>query len=225
MIENGVVQKAFGFTKAILRGGDADDLINLRRYTGLATATGGEGSDTLYGSPRTDVLHGEGGDEVREDSALIVMNQTTLTIDDETDSHADIEEAFLNGGESGVRIDTRQFNGSASLYGGLGNDTLLSGSGEDLLFGLSGSDFLDGGAGNDVLFGSAGRDTLAGGDGDDELKGQGGSGDVLHGNAGADTLDGGSGSDHLFVDSKDVTVNAASDVIHDVLNELLGSGG
>jgi uncharacterized delta-60 repeat protein len=105
-------------------------------------------------------------------------------------------------------------NASATVYGGIGQDTLFGGDGADLLFGEGGNDYLygnggddhlEGGGGNDSVYGmggndyvigSSGNDRVEGGAGDDRMEGQSGN-DSLYGNSGRDGLFGGSGDDLL----------------------------
>lgn len=61
-------------------------------------------------------------------------------------------------------------DGNNTLNAGVGNDVLVSGTGNDVLNGGSGNDGLDSGVGNDILDGGAGTDTLLGGLGDDVYK-------------------------------------------------------
>lgn len=102
----------------------------------------------------------------------------------------------------------RDFDGSLTIDGGDGNDTiavastvklgvhLLGGDGNDLLQGGAGNDTADGGAGKDDLRGRAGDDLLRGGDGNDRLSGDIGD-DTLGGGAGNDYLTGGNGNDAI----------------------------
>ena len=83
---------------------------------------------------------------------------------------------------------------SSTLYGGDGNDSLITSSGNDTLEGGNGNDTLDGGAGNDTLEGGNDNDTLNGG-------------------VGNDTLVGGLGDDIYFVDSP-----------FDIVTEMAGEG-
>lgn len=120
-------------------------------------------------------------------------------------------------------------NGRCSLYGGLGddsliggvaadlieggegNDTLLGDDGNDTLYGGNGADLLNGGAGEDELYGNGGADTIFGGKGNDLLLGQDGD-DELQGNAGRDTLNGGAGSNVLWrEDGVDVVQSGGGD--------------
>jgi Ca2+-binding RTX toxin-like protein len=112
--------------------------------------------------------------------------------------------------------------GSASLFGGAGNDQLAGGSSNDFLYGSAGQDDLYGNGGNDLLYGDRSSDSpdltgvdpnnaidyLNGGEGDDLLYGEVGNDvldgmdgrDRLFGGVGSDSLNGGSGSDYLLGD-------------------------
>lgn len=89
----------------------------------------------------------------------------------------DVDETGAGGGDPGTDIDKGvDLNGTGSITGTAGADTLRGGASADRLFGLGGHDELFGNGGDDALFG-------AGGD------------DVLNGGAGGDSLDGGEGVD------------------------------
>ncbi|KZY48268.1 hypothetical protein A3731_28320, partial [Roseovarius sp. HI0049] len=106
-------------------------------------------------------------------------------------------------------------DGSNELFGGDGNDLLITGGysndGTDAsLAGATGNAY-DGlitgtgnsiawaGTGNDIVYGAGGNDTLGGGDGNDEINGGGGD-DVIYGGTdnGVDILRGGDGNDLIF---------------------------
>lgn len=88
----------------------------------------------------------------------------------------------------------------ASLFGGMGNDTLTGGSGADLLFGESGDDTLLGKGGADMLFGGDGNDVLTGGTGDDQVFGQSGNDRMIwNPGDGSDLNEGGAGNDTVEV--------------------------
>jgi Ca2+-binding RTX toxin-like protein len=142
---------------------------------------GGRGADTITGGAAFDIVafHGTAGADVITATAT----QVTAT-------------AF--------ETDTVSAVDSFDLFGGEGNDTLVTEAGEDnFLYGEGGNDDLTAAAGNDVLFGhdfitseAEGADTLRGNAGDDLLDGAAGV-DTLEGAAGDDFLWGGRGSDAL----------------------------
>jgi Ca2+-binding RTX toxin-like protein len=104
--------------------------------------------------------------------------------------------------------DTISLNGvtiPAQLFGGPGNDRIISGNaattvygdqGNDTIFGGSGNDWLVGGDGNDLIYGSGGNDWISGDNGDDKLYGEAGN-DTINGGDGRDFLSGGVGNDVL----------------------------
>jgi Ca2+-binding RTX toxin-like protein len=210
---------------------------------GNDTLNGNAGNDTLYGEAGDDKLSGgngndnlfggDGVDTVRQ----TVDNDQTLTDSSltgrGTDTLDSIENASLNGGDSGNEINASAFTGTTTikgfggddiliggenddeLYGGDGDDLLYGNGGDDMLFGSDGEDYLEGGTGNDHLGGGADADELYGGEGNDELLGHAGADllygeegdDVLHGGRGNDTLNGGSGDDFLFGEAGSDTIN------------------
>ena len=126
----------------------------------LATIVGTNGSDTLRGTPRRDVIVAKGGDDVviagkghdlvcgGSGVDILRGGRGRDTLLDRVSSVAAGSRAVL--AEEGV-----------TQYGGAGNDTLV---------GTGGSDYLSGGGGSDELrAGNGGTDELLGGDGDDTL--------------------------------------------------------
>jgi Ca2+-binding RTX toxin-like protein len=88
----------------------------------------------------------------------------------------------------------------ANLFGGSGNDTLISGSAADFLFGQAGNDTLQGKGGIDFLFGGAGDDTLNGGAGNDQVFGEAGNDRMIwNPGDGSDINEGGAGNDTVEV--------------------------
>ncbi len=105
----------------------------------------------------------------------------------------------IKGGAGGQLIDltsTVHKYGNVTVYGGSGDDVIMTNIGDDFIKGGQGNDYLWGGSGNDHLMGTAGGDQLWGGAGDDSLHGGTGS-DYLNGGVGNDTLRGGHAVDKL----------------------------
>ncbi len=101
---------------------------------------------------------------------------------------------------------------SATIYGGVGRDTILGSNFDDVLYGnvaqfSSPSDFfpdddsISGGDGNDTIYGGDGVDTLIGGDGNDEIHTQ--AREIT-------TLMGGLGDDVYVIDDPDGIFNVLS---------------
>ena len=81
------------------------------------------------------------------------------------------------------------------VFGGAGDDDILSGNGNDMVYGDHGADPILAGAGNDLVTGGAGDDDVMAGDGDDLIVAEMGDGndaywgDEVAGGGGNDTLD------------------------------------
>ena len=191
----------------------------------------GNGTDTLAGIDRADLIGGAGGDTI---SVAGFSGQATLSGQGGDDT--------LTGGA-----------GNDSLDGGTGSDTVtetgaagyvlttsqLTGFGTDSLTAIENANLtgdanansidasgftgtattLSGAAGNDTITGSSGQDSIEGGDDDDSLQGASGN-DTISGGTGNDLLLGGSGSDMLSGDADDDTVDGGSG--NDTMN---GEGG
>jgi len=121
-----------------------DDIDYLYGYSGTTTTEtnlvgeefhGGAGGDWIYGSNRSDLFYGEGGNDTIQGDALSGPNYT----------------------ESSERA---RIGGSDVFYGGTGEDRLYGGGGDDQLWGGGDSDWLEGQNGVDTLYGGSGIDML-----------------------------------------------------------------
>ena len=179
-----------------LEGGDGADSLN--GQLGNDALLGGAGNDTLTGEAGNDTFDG-GLDTDRLSETVninLVLNATQLT-GLGTDTHTQIEAAFLTGGASANKFDATLFGGVATLIGAAGNDTLIGGANADSLDGGDGNDSLIANAGADTIQGGLGNDAALAGDGNDQIFG-GVGGDSLDGGAGNDSLDGGNDKDKLL---------------------------
>ncbi len=180
-------------------GGEGQDVLH-SQVGGNTLLYGGNGQDTLIGSPQDDFLYGEEG------------NDTLFGHGGADRLEGGPGHNWMSGGSGRDTIDASEGYGDelygdenvdeliGSIYadvlsGGEGSDNISGRSGNDILLGDSGEDTLDGGAGNDQLFGGSENDTLHGGDGNDELFGEDGL-DWLLGGLGDDILDGGADAYH-----------------------------
>jgi Ca2+-binding RTX toxin-like protein len=162
----GSVDGLSGIEIADLTGGDGNDVINAKNFTGKLTLHGGGGNDTLNGGSGANFLYGDDGDDMIWGSAGIDM---------------------LYGGAGNDYL-TGAGNADV-LYGETGNDEIRAGDGADLIYGGKGSDELYGEAGNDEIYAGSGKDYLHGGDGDDYLDGgYDRKVDHLYGETGVDTF-------------------------------------
>ena len=141
-----------------------------------AIVDGGDGADTIYGTPGDDTLYGGTGDD-----AIYAGNGTDFiyggTGSDNLQGDSGNDQIQGEAGDDDINGGW----GSDNLKGDEGNDTLLGGYGNDSVYGSEGYDFLQGDAGDDNLYGQSGTDRLYGGYGDD----------IVAGGDGTDILDGG----------------------------------
>lgn len=94
----------------------------------------------------------------------------------------------------------------SGVYGGDGNDSIISGLGDDVVYGGDGNDTLLGGAGDDFIADGAGNDMVRGGLGDDNL----------NAGEGRDTLFGGGGADSFtFLTVNSISSGADRDQVRD----------
>lgn len=180
-------------------GGVGNDTIDATSIgTGVAisqvTLTGGAGNDVLIGNTNAGVTNyfndGTGND-------LIIFGGTSNQL---IGDGGGLDTVLGNGTAS---MSVALVNGSNTLIGALGDDSLVTGGGNDSLRGDAGNNTLFGGGGNDILWGGIGADSLTGGDGNDTLYGQGGSSGSI-----ADILIGGGGQDRFgfFGDTNTSTI-------------------
>ena len=173
----------------------------------LFWVNGGDGDDTLTGSPYGDGLHGS----EKQSGAPAVPGGVDRLVgglggDDLSDSDGSAN--FIDGGQGNDSISAYPVGARQGPYG---RNTVLAGGGNDSIIGGYGHDRLEGGAGRDRIKGSWGRDRVRGGSGNDNLDGgperdvtDGGPGNDLVsaiqlGCGGPDTLIGGRGRDRFYV--------------------------
>jgi Ca2+-binding RTX toxin-like protein len=193
---------------------------------GHDTVYGGAGGDTIYGGGGDDFIDGGGGDDlIYGDNYRTVYHCTqdyfTYWFYYYTPQECVVYDAFsygngtdtINGGEgddtiyaSGGNDVVNGGDDDDTIFGDEGNDILNGDDDDDTLNGGVGNDTLNGGAGNDILNGDAGNDTLNGGVGNDTLNGGLGN-DILNGGAGMDTINGGAGDDY-FIDQPGSNVDS-----------------
>lgn len=122
---------------------------------------------------------GAGKGPQTEGKRLRIVAHPDSPIEFETSERVEVDVT----GSSGDDVMIGPKHGSATFYGGAGNDTMIArakqGNRRHAFYGE---------AGNDTLHGGPGRDTLDGGTGDD----------VIHGNTGRNHIYGGHGNDIIF---------------------------
>ncbi|HQR09775.1 MAG TPA: calcium-binding protein [Casimicrobiaceae bacterium] len=197
-----------------LDGGAGADY--LRGYGGNDTLLGGAGSDQFLGEAGDDFIDmgRDGGDP--EDSNIAsggdgndVIVGDFGQLNDFLGDAGDDElkgDGHLWGGDGNDTLLTHGYCGNFSqqtlLQGGNGNDVLSAPFGGASLYGEAGDDILSGGTGVTYMSGGTGNDAIQGGGGIDYGWGDEGV-DAISGGAGPDQLAGGAGNDLLFGDSGD----------------------
>ncbi|SFJ41111.1 heparin lyase I family protein [Caulobacter sp. UNC279MFTsu5.1] len=134
-----------------------------------AVVSGTANADTLTSASKTDILHGEAGNDL-----LMAANGAY-----QLDGGAGVDTVSFKGLTSAIAVDLGVTTAQTTALGSMtfiNIENLTGGSGADKLTGNDFANFLDGGLGNDFLYGKAGDD-------------------ILHGGAGNDVLDGGLGRD------------------------------
>lgn len=132
----------------------------------------------------------------------------------------------IDGKEGNDVINTTSANDT--IFGGLGNDTIVAQSGNNSVNGGEGDDKITGWGGNDILIGGAGADSIHGQSGNNSLTGDDGN-DTLIGWEGNDTVRGGIGNDSINVGAGENLVygDAGDDIILGGANDedLYGGDG
>lgn len=125
-------------------------------------------------------------------------------------------------------LSLNNFGVGHTIFGGVGDDSLVGGYITDRIYGHQGNDQLYGGLGEDSLFGQEGADSIYGGDGNDRIFGGSeddtiwgeNNNDIAYGDEGNDKIYGGYGNDSLFGDEgSDTLVGGTGD------DTLLGMAG
>ncbi|ROU00254.1 Hint domain-containing protein [Histidinibacterium lentulum] len=166
-----------------LYGGTGNDLLD--GGAGDDTLSGDEGDDTLYGGPGDDslfggagndtILGGAGNDFVEGGDGDDFINTRT------TPGTGLPDEGYGTPGDPlYYPADPNPFNDMDTVFGGAGNDTILTGDDNDIVFGGDGNDSIDAGFDDDVVHGDAGDDTIEGNEGNDTVFGGAGD-DVIYG--------------------------------------------
>lgn len=141
---------------------------------------------------------GAGTGPQTEGKRLRIVAHPDSPIEFETSERVEVDVT----GSTGDDVMIGPKHGSATFYGGAGNDTMIARAKQ-----ANRRHAFYGEAGNDTLHGGPGRDTLDGGTGDDEIHGNtgrnhifGGHGnDVIHDGEGASTIDAGPGQNILHI--------------------------
>ena len=208
----------------IIRGGSGNDTLD--GGAGHDTIDGGSGDDTILGGDGDDRITGGSGSDTVEGGAgndIIDTGGTNAgNLPDRGFPSYD--------GLPAVPVDPDPYDDRDTVYGGDGDDIILTGDDEDTIFGGSGNDridagldddWIDGGEGSDHIIGGEGSDLIYGGDGDDRIwgglgesrpdafnirdDGSDGPADPVTDN-GMDVIHGGAGNDKIYGQDDDDTL-------------------
>ena len=205
-------------------GGDGADTIDAGIDADLVF--GGLGNDSIDGGLGADTVDGGDGDDY---------------INAGIDAYSDYaNEPF---GLFGGIQDPNKNDGRDLVYGGTGNDTILTGDDADTIYGGIGNDtiwagidddYVEGGDGNDVINAGHGSDTVYGGLGNDVINGGTGYPQLdipdatdPNPNNGIDLLFGGDGNDIIYGEDDDDTLfgDAGNDTLYGGIDEDTLYGG
>jgi Ca2+-binding RTX toxin-like protein len=194
-------------------GGTGDDTIDggagaddISAGSGNDTVFGGDGDDTIYGYEGSDTVYGGDGDDY--------INTRTSTGTGQPDTGFDHPDSSA----LDYSADSAPSNDMDTVYGGAGNDTILTGDDNDYIEGGDGNDTIDAGFDDDEVYGGAGNDTIQGGEGNDTIDG-GDDNDIIYGDVSPDSDDYAAFSyyeldDHGETTSADTDTANNSDVIY-----------
>lgn len=186
----------------IFSGSGNDTITNAGVNAQLST---GDGNDSVEGDMGARIWTGAGADTVIVDDRNAVVH---------TGDDADMVTVVRGDTNAyGTRVytwfgdDTVNVEGTATVYGGPGNDLIQATGPEARLVAYGdtgGPDYSD--HGNDTIIGGTDDDWIYGGYGNDSLVGNGGA-DQIEGGTGNDTVDGGEGRDRIFGGQGDDSLN------------------
>ncbi|WP_417239462.1 Hint domain-containing protein [Celeribacter halophilus] len=164
-------------------GGTGDDTIDggagaddISAGSGDDTVFGGDGDDTIYGYEGSDTVYGGDGDDY--------INTRTSTGTGQPDTGFDHPDSSA----LDYSADSDPSNDMDTVYGGAGNDTILTGDDNDYIEGGDGDDTIDAGFDDDEVYGGSGNDSIQGGEGNDTIDGGDGN-DIIYGDVSPDSDD------------------------------------
>ncbi|MEX2177052.1 MAG: hypothetical protein WD872_22000 [Pirellulaceae bacterium] len=198
--------------RTVVYGRGGNDYLTQGNFNKSAEFYGEGGNDYLAGGVGDDLLVGGAGrDRINASQGNNIVWGDRSPLDaglPDTQANRQLLAADLPGSQFHPLAETQYadtlstLDGSDTVYGGPGIDSLTLGGGDDWAHGGQGSDRLAGGSGEDRLYGGDGNDTLSGDAGHDLLGGGEGN-DTLYGRTGNDVLIGGAGNDSLIGDTGD----------------------
>lgn len=193
-------------------GGAGDDSISGDKAANILQ--GGLGNDKLYGREGNDKLYGgDGNDALCGGAGSNILDGGEGGDAVEYSDYSTAVTINLDAGTGTHGVFADKYVSIEHATGGTGSDKIYGSAVANMLQGGEGHDHLYGYDGGDKLYGEAGSDSLYGGSGNDRLEGGAGR-DYLLGELGADTLVGGADADTFIFRAGDSTT-AARDTISD----------
>ncbi len=185
------IVKAYGGNDLVRAGLGNDDVYG---GTGNDTIYGGFGNDVLLGEDGDDRLEGDPGDDTLfggagNDTADGGLDNDTITLGDgnDTATGGDGNDVINTAGNNplndyfvfpAIPVDPTPNDDRDLVFGGLGNDSIITGDDADTIYGGDGADtvdagldadYIEGNLGNDLIDAGLGADTVYGGDGNDTI--------------------------------------------------------
>ena len=228
----------------LLKGGPREDYMD--GGSGADTLEGGNAADTMLGGSGNDRLYGNDGDD-----EIFGGNGSDY-------ADGGLGNDYVNTANGGALplpdlgypglfpADANPLNDRDTVFGGAGNDTIITGDDADWIDGGSGDDVIDAGFDSDTVFGGEGKDFIVGGEGSDSIDGGAGD-DTIYGGLdpifpdslnipdatdlvpenGRDTISGGDGDDVIFGQDDDDLIrgDAGDDFIDGGIDEDTIHGG
>lgn len=150
-----------GIENANLTGGDGNDTLDARMFSGTATLSGAAGNDTLWGSLGSHTLMGGEGDDTLYGSAgrNTLIGGAGLDTVNFASADAGMAIDLATGRATGGTIND-QLSTIENVVGSRFADTISGDSGANRIYAGDDNDVLDGRGGNDELYGEGGDDTL-----------------------------------------------------------------
>ena len=163
---------------------------------------GGNGNDTLDGTPGDDVIVDTGGN-----------NRIDGKGGNDTICSRSGNDTIVGGDGNDTIVDT---GGNNTVDGGLGNDRITTGTGNDRITAGDGDDVVTDAGGNNTVDVAGGIDTVTTGSGNDTIQG-GAQADMVDAGGGNNTVDGGAGNDRITTGTGNdkITAGDGDDVVTD----------
>ncbi|BCL39793.1 Ig-like domain-containing protein [Nostoc sp. MS1] len=125
---------------------------------------GGNGNDTLIGTPGNDQLLGGNGNDILEGG--LGDDSLDAGLDDDTLTDLEGNNTFYTGEGNNV---VTAGSGNDVIYAGSGNDIINAGNGKNQIYAAEGNNLIGTGSGDDVIYAGSGSDWIFTGAGDDVI--------------------------------------------------------